>query len=401
LDTFVEQSRPETNQQAQAEQYDPTYGRPSPPPETGIRRQPPSNGRNRGALKAGVVLVIVIVIAIILIMPSTQDFLKRSLINPFQESYPEYAEISFQRSFSVGANGGNVGNFSINSVVPQNISQEGVNLQTIESFSVTPGYYEVARGNAVGLTWSPGPITGQQTYSVILNYQIKETTRIWSLGQSDSGTTDQVPASLGSNFLGDEWKIQATEPAIVALSKQINGDQQNVYAILKSTYDWVTKNIAYPGSPQSGDPKSSLETLQSRVGDCDDQSNLYLGLIRAAGVPGWLQLGALYDKVTGQLEGHAWVQTYIPYVNGGGVYVNIDLVNFNFLVWKPSLFCEYTDNGNGTDLQNYYYTFKYTGQPTFSDSYSVLHYSESPSVVTRGQMVTFSGCNTLMATSRS
>lgn len=285
--------------------------------------------------------------------------------------------------------------------MPQNISQEGVNLQTIESFSATPGYYEVARGNAIGLSWSPGPITGQQMYSVTLHYQIKETTRIWSLGQSDSGTIDQIPGSLGSNFLGDEWKIQATEPAIVALSKQINGNQQNVYAILKSTYDWVTKNIAYPGSPQSGDPKSSLETLQSRVGDCDDQSNLYLGLIRAAGVPGWLQLGALYDKVTGQLEGHAWVQTYIPYVNGGGVYVNIDLVNFNFLAWKPSLFCEYTDNGNGTDLQNYYYTFKYTGHPTFSDSYTVISYSESPNVVTRGQMTTYSGSNTLMATSRS
>ena len=222
-----------------------------------------------------------------------------------------------------------------------------------------------------------------------LSYQVRETTRVWSLGQSDSGTIGQVPVSLSSKFLGDEWKIQATDPAIVALSKQINGNEKNVYTILKSTYDWVTKNIAYPGSPQEGDPQSSVETLQSRVGDCDDQSNLYLGLIRAAGVPGWLQLGALYDPSTGDLEGHAWVQTYIPYQNGGGVYVNIDLVNNNFLVWKPSLFCDYTDNGNATDLKNYYYTFtyKYNGAPpTFTDSFSVISYHESSNRVTLSQL---------------
>ena len=348
-------------------------------------------------------LVIVVVIVIILVMPTTQDFLRKTLITPFQESYPEYADITFQKIFTVNANGGNVENFTINSMTPQNISQEGVNLQLIEAFSMTPGYYEVPSGNAVGLTWSPGQITGQQQYTVTLSYQVRETTRIWSLSRSDSGTVGQVPVSLSSKFLGDEWKIQATDPAIVALSKQINGNEKNVYTILKSTYDWVTKNIAYPGSPQAGDPQSSVETLQSRVGDCDDQSNLYMGLIRAAGVPGWLQLGALYDPSTGGLEGHAWVQTYVPYQNGGGVYVNIDLVNNNFLIWKPSLFCDYTDNGNATDLKNYYYTFtyKYNGMPpTFTDSYSVISYHESSNRVTLSQL-TSCDREMLLASARS
>ena len=95
------------------------------------------------------------------------------------------------------------------------------------------------------------------------------------------------------------------------------------------------------------------------------------------------------------MDGHAWVQTYIPYANGGGVDVNIDLVNKNFLIWNPSLVCDYTDNGNATDLKDYYYTFtSYYDQnsyplgiePGFADSFSVLRYNESANQVTVNQI---------------
>ena len=92
--------------------------------------------RNAGTIKAAVVLVIVVVIVVILVMPTTQDFLRKTLITPFQESYPEYADITFQKTYTVNANGGNVENFTINSMSPQNISQEGVNLQLIESIQM-------------------------------------------------------------------------------------------------------------------------------------------------------------------------------------------------------------------------------------------------------------------------
>jgi transglutaminase-like putative cysteine protease len=355
---------------------------------------PPPRRRSAGALKAGVVLAVVVIIAIILIMPSTQDFLRRSLITPFQDTFPEYADITFQRTFTVGANGGTTVNYTVAANRPQNISQEGVDLQLIESFSTNPAAsYSIQRGSATALIWNGGQLIGQQTSTITIQYQVRETTRQWSLSASDSGTVSQIPSSLKASYLGDEWKILATDPSIVALSKQINGNQTDVYTILRSTYDWVTSNIAYPGSPVPGEPKSSVETLQTRVGDCDDQSNLFLGLVRAAGVPGWLQLGALYNPSSKQMEGHAWVQTYIPYANGGGVYVNIDLVNKNFLVWKPSFVCDYTDNGNAVDLRNYYYTFysvydpltyQSGAGPTFQDSYTIVAYSESSNRVTVG-----------------
>ena len=190
-------------------------------------------------------------------MPTTQDFLKKTFISPFQESFPENADITFVRTFTVSANGGEITNFIVQSVQPQNISQEGVNLQLVESFSTDPNTVEkVPLGSATGLIWNGGPLTGQNQYTITMNYRIRETARIWSLTPSDSGTIGQIPISLQANFLGDEWKIMVTDPNITALSKQINGNEQNVYVILKNTYDWVTKNIAYPGSPSSGLPQS-------------------------------------------------------------------------------------------------------------------------------------------------
>jgi transglutaminase-like putative cysteine protease len=391
----VEQTGPNPNQQAFPQQYPQNYG-PPPPPPPGPSQLPPPRRKKGGTIKAAAVLVFVIIIAIILIMPSTQDFLKNTFITPFQESYPEYVDITFERTFTVNANGGKLINYTVASMQPQNISQEGVNLQLVGSFSTDPAFSTtISRGSAIALVFNGGPLIGQATKTITMQYQVRETARIWSLTQSDSGTIGQIPASLKTNYLGDEWKILVSDPNITALSKQINGNETNVYAILKSTYDWVTKNIAYPGSPVAGEPKTSVQTLQSRVGDCDDQSNLFLGLVRAAGVPGWLQLGALYNKVSNHMEGHAWVQTYIPYANGGGVVVNIDLVNKNFLVWKPSLICDYTDNGNGNDLRNYYYTFYSVYDPltypvgegpTFSDSFKVLSYTESSNKVTVNQL---------------
>jgi hypothetical protein len=401
----VEQSRPDPNQPINQQQNDGASVSPSPvQPAPSILHSP--RRRNGGALKAGVVLAIVIVLAIILIMPSTQDFLRNTFISPFQESFPEYADITFQRTFTVGANGGALINYTVGAIRPQNISQEGVELQVVSSFSTNPAPSSIIqRGSATGLVWNGGQMTGQQSTTITIQYQVRETTRQWSLTSEGSGSTGQIPASLKAAYLGDEWKILASDPNITALSKQINGNETNVYTILKSTYDWVTKNIDYPGSPVSGEPKTSLETLQSRVGDCDDQSNLFLGLIRAAGVPGWLQLGALYDRSTNQMEGHAWVQTFIPYANGGGVYVNIDLVNKDFLVWKPSFVCDYTDNGNAEDLRNYYYTFysvydPYGAAPSFQDGYTVISYSESTNRVIADQLVD-NDCASMLAVSRS
>ena len=60
------------------------------------------------------------------------------------------------------------------------------------------------------------------------------------------------------------------------------GNETNSYQVLKSIYDWMTVNIRYPTGSTGGEPQSAVQTLLTKVGDCDDQSILFCSLARAA-----------------------------------------------------------------------------------------------------------------------
>ncbi|GIQ97281.1 MAG: hypothetical protein CM15mP3_03150 [Candidatus Poseidoniales archaeon] len=44
--------------------------------------------------------------------------------------------------------------------------------------------------------------------------------------------------------------------------------------------------------------RSGPACLTDGLGDCDDQTNAYLSLLRTKGIPGWYVLGALTDENT-------------------------------------------------------------------------------------------------------
>ena len=52
--------------------------------------------------------------------------------------------------------------------------------------------------------------------------------------------------------------------------------------------------------------RSGLACLTDGLGDCDDQTNAYLSLLRTKGIPGWYVLGALTDEKYDYWEAHAW-----------------------------------------------------------------------------------------------
>ncbi len=111
--------------------------------------------------------------------------------------------------------------------------------------------------------------------------------------------SDQIPSSLKAIYLGDEWKIIGHRPEHCRF---VEADQRR--------RDRTSTPSSSP--PMTGSLRTSITPVRRcpvnrrrrwrpsrrRVGDCDDQSNLFLGLIRAAGVPGWLQLGALYNPTS-------------------------------------------------------------------------------------------------------
>jgi hypothetical protein len=341
-----------------------------------------------GKRKAGKVIVfiaVIIIVILLLLNPGVQSVLKSIFIDPFQESYPEYTTFTVERTLTVEANGGTVYNYTLDIPVPEDISENGNELQELIDISAQPNPTIDGRYDLDWMEWEGyGPV-GQNTRTITITYQMRISTFIWNFGSDEIGNISDIPSSLKDSYLGDEWRIIVDHPDIVQRSEAIVGDGNNVKEALNAIYGWITDNIDYSYSSPTL-PKTSVETLSSGRGDCDEQAILFCALARAAGIPAWLQLGVLYDPFMEAWGGHGWVQTYLPLGDGEGVNATIDTVNRDFLVWRPNRFADFTDDGNGSHLDDYYFSFycsydpsSYSGgeTPSFSQEFEAVDYQES------------------------
>jgi hypothetical protein len=101
--------------------------------------------------------------------------------------------------------------------------------------------------------------------------------------------------------LGPSPLVQSDAPAVRELAASIVGDAADTTAAARRIVAWIRENVRQervPGVP------SALETLRSRVGDCNEHSALFAALARAAGVPTRLVAGLAYRD--GRFAYHAW-----------------------------------------------------------------------------------------------
>jgi hypothetical protein len=344
-------------------------------------------GRRVG--KALMMVAIVLIVVFLLLLPPTQDLLRKYLVDPFSPHYPEEVQMEFSRTMTLDANGGLVTQYVMDLPRPVSVLEDGVHLQHITELDTSPHYdHYWDNGTYDTMVWEGEDLYG--SISVTLTLSVIQTLHRWYLDEDAVLEREEVPQGLIDRYMDDEWKIIVDDPLIEDLRKEIVGEETNVYLIARSIYDWMLENVEYPNQIVSGEPKSSLETYEDMEGDCDDQSILFCALARSAGVPAWLQLGAVYDRSTGELGGHGWVQMFMP-TEDGGDNVTIDIVNRNFLVWMPNLFCEYTDDGDAGDLRDFYHaisvyydpsTYGHGEMPEFSEDWEVLSYQESEEKVT-------------------
>ncbi len=332
-------------------------------------------------------VVVISVIILLLLWPTTIPNLQ-ALVDtlltgePGIQFFPESAEITLERVDTLMATGAVTWNINIS-----------------RPFHI-PGIHEVK-----GLTTSPNP-TSEYVYkdqdwmywegsipssggsdTLTLTYHMKLYSTVWEEDEEDSGTVSDVETEY-KRYLGDEWKITPSDPEVQALSREIVGDETNVYLILRSIYVWMDDNLVY-NTQRSSEPKSCSQTLADGNGDCDDQSILLASLARAAGVPVWLNLGIIYDPVRNYWGGHGWNNVYIPLKDGGHVIATVDIVNRQFLFRDPYHISDYLDNGDGEDLRDYYTSWSYrystgpSGPPrvTSEETYNIIDIKTTGSVV--------------------
>ena len=141
---------------------------------------------------------------------------------------------------------------------------------------------------------------------------------------NSSGSLMDIPEGLKVLYCSSSGSWQSNVSMIRDLAFGIAGNGTNVLSILSDYVLWITQHIEY-GSLDV--PRFPNETLLEHMGDCDDQSNLLIGLCRAIGIPAYLQIGCIYmpgrantsnywdglwTSTLTDIGWHGWAVVYVP-----------------------------------------------------------------------------------------
>jgi hypothetical protein len=115
----------------------------------------------------------------------------------------------------------------------------------------------------------------------------------------------ETVARIG-RYLQPDPMIQSRDPRIEALARQIVGRRRNPVRAAGLINEWVHANIA---KRITVSVPSAVEVLETRRGDCNEHTVLYVALARAAGLPARTAAGLVY--VDGGFYYHAWPEVYL------------------------------------------------------------------------------------------
>jgi Transglutaminase-like superfamily len=113
--------------------------------------------------------------------------------------------------------------------------------------------------------------------------------------------------------LAPEPLLEVTNPEIAALAVRVAGGARDPRTVAERLNRWVYDSLdthITVGVPDA------LQVLHARRGDCNEHTQLYVALARAAGIPARAATGLAY--VDGKFYYHAWPEVYL------GTWVAVD-----------------------------------------------------------------------------
>ena len=173
---------------------------------------------------------------------------------------------------------------SANKVLKQNLSELKLRLTGVDldGFDVK-GYRQHLKGDTLTITReAPGALKGA--------YELP----------------NGAKATVMSVFLDAEPLLEVDNPEIRALAVRLRGKDTNPRVVAERMNRWVYDSLAKKitvGIP------SALATLHARQGDCNEHTQLYVALARAAGVPARVAAGLAY--LDGKFYYHAWPEIWL------------------------------------------------------------------------------------------
>ena len=215
--------------------------------------------------------------------------------------------------------------------------------------------------------------------------------------EQNSGTFDDLENRGGGERVDDftairwynknrpDYAIDATGATVIAAVSTIESNlpegNQNAFKFAKGAFDYVRENIEYftcPPGDQScaGLPaKSGPACLAAGEGDCDEQTNAFLSLLRARGIPGWYVFGILSSQSYTKWEAHAWGYIQLPMstewceqnkieLDSCYIEASVDVTNNKWLLHTASALIDWIEqpdpNRDGTYINAYYRPLSYS-----------------------------------------
>jgi len=197
-------------------------------------------------------------------------------------------------------------------------------------------------GNPLLLIEGPSELAPKETYSVTITWNIESFQRVFpQIGIAESRRLGEIPSSLANytreaspwksppdiRLDNDYWNnTEFFNLTLREVAFKLKGETESVLEILLNDVRWISNHIDY----YSAEPTYPAETARNRKGDCDDQSNLLIALLRVQGIPSFLMMGQVYlldeayENVTetamnghffytaSHTLGHAWAMVYVP-----------------------------------------------------------------------------------------
>jgi len=114
------------------------------------------------------------------------------------------------------------------------------------------------------------------------------------------------PDLAPGDFLAPSPFVQSEHPRIVSLAEDLVGQTANARDKVIRIKDWLYTEIEK--RPVISVP-NALETLNNKMGDCNEHAVLFAALARASGVPAIIEAGLVY--LNGRFYYHAWNAVYL------------------------------------------------------------------------------------------
>ncbi len=114
------------------------------------------------------------------------------------------------------------------------------------------------------------------------------------------------PPAEVARYLASEPLIQADDPRIQAQARQIVGRERRPERAAALLSDWVYEQL---DKRITISVPSAVEVLETRRGDCNEHTVLYVAMARAVGLPARTAAGLVY--VDGSFYYHAWPEVFL------------------------------------------------------------------------------------------